>query len=261
MATDETTARRVYFTTSETPITNRLLLKAAGRAVGRVPRFVPVPRFVLKTAMLAATAASRIIPFKNQLDRKQYEQMVAPSFVCTSARLTADTGWRRALPRRERRGRGGGVSRAGLAVAVHRPAGDLPSRRRPALRSAPCSDPSVARRARQRARDAERRARRDPGRARRTAPSSRARRHRQEPAARRVRGAGGDLGGDAARGARLGLRRSPRALAVDAGAALAAGGRGPPRPHRRGDRRPYPLRAVSRRSPTSSPTPRRGGRS
>ena len=43
--------------------------------------------------MHVATAASSVFGFKNQLDRKQLEQMLAPSFVCTSARLTRDTGW------------------------------------------------------------------------------------------------------------------------------------------------------------------------
>jgi nucleoside-diphosphate-sugar epimerase len=54
---------------------------------------VPVPRPLLYLAMRVATAFSALTGVRNQLDEKQYRQMTEPSFVCTSARLTADTGW------------------------------------------------------------------------------------------------------------------------------------------------------------------------
>jgi nucleoside-diphosphate-sugar epimerase len=53
-----------------------------------------VPHVLLYVAMYVMTFLSAIFRFKNQLDRKQLAQMLAPSFVCTSARLTADTGWK-----------------------------------------------------------------------------------------------------------------------------------------------------------------------
>jgi hypothetical protein len=43
--------------------------------------------------MHASTALSKVFGFKNQLDRKQYEQMVAPAFVCSSDRLKSDLGF------------------------------------------------------------------------------------------------------------------------------------------------------------------------
>jgi hypothetical protein len=55
---------------------------------------VPIPRWGLFLAMKIATAVSAIFRFKNQLDAKQYAQMVAPAFVCTSAALRSDLGWR-----------------------------------------------------------------------------------------------------------------------------------------------------------------------
>jgi nucleoside-diphosphate-sugar epimerase len=94
MAGDSSSQSRLYFVTAEEPMTNRSLLASIGRAMGRRFVVVPVPRVLLRVAMEAATAAARVIPFTNQLDRKQYEQMVAPGFVCTSERLTADTGWK-----------------------------------------------------------------------------------------------------------------------------------------------------------------------
>ena len=37
--------------------------------------------------MAGTSAAAKILPFKNQLDDKQYRQMVAPAFQCSSAAL------------------------------------------------------------------------------------------------------------------------------------------------------------------------------
>ena len=43
--------------------------------------------------MRVATALAADFRFRNQLDTKQYKQMVAPGYVCTSAALRRDLGW------------------------------------------------------------------------------------------------------------------------------------------------------------------------
>jgi hypothetical protein len=43
--------------------------------------------------MRVATATAAVLKFKNQLDGKQYAQMVAPAFVCSSASLRSELGW------------------------------------------------------------------------------------------------------------------------------------------------------------------------
>ena len=116
MAEDSSSESRLYYASSEAATTNRELLAAIGRAMGKGFVVVPLPRALLKVAMIAATTAARVIPFKNQLDRKQYEQMIAPGFVCTSERLTADTGWRAAVSLDEA---------ARVSVEGYRVAGDL----------------------------------------------------------------------------------------------------------------------------------------
>lgn len=95
MCEDTSATHRLYYTTSEAPTTNRALLSAMSRALGsaRALTIVPVPHVLLYIAMRVMTLLSAVFGFKNQLDRKQLAQMTAPSFVCTSARLTADTGW------------------------------------------------------------------------------------------------------------------------------------------------------------------------
>ena len=93
MAQEPGAEHRVYYATSEQVITNRELVRSMAQAQGRRVHIVPVPRFVLFVAMLVATAFARALRLRNQLDRKQYEQMTAPAFVCTSEALSAATGW------------------------------------------------------------------------------------------------------------------------------------------------------------------------
>ena len=39
------------------------------------------------------TAAAALLGFRNQLDEKQYRQMRASGFVCSSQRLSDELGW------------------------------------------------------------------------------------------------------------------------------------------------------------------------
>jgi len=93
MASDMSDANRLYFTGSEQRITNHELIRTIAAVQGKRVVVLPVPRPLLYLAMRVATAFSALTGVRNQLDEKQYRQMTEPSFVCTSARLTADTGW------------------------------------------------------------------------------------------------------------------------------------------------------------------------
>lgn len=70
------------------------LWRELGNAVGRAVRVVPLPRAVLYAGMLGSTAASRLFGTRNQLDLKQYEQMVARAFLCSGAKLERELDWR-----------------------------------------------------------------------------------------------------------------------------------------------------------------------
>lgn len=98
LANDASSDHKLYYVTSDTPTTNREMLTAMARAQSleraTSSTIIPVPHSVLYAAMLAMTALSSLFRFKNQLDRKQYLQMTAPSFVCSGARLAADMGFR-----------------------------------------------------------------------------------------------------------------------------------------------------------------------
>jgi nucleoside-diphosphate-sugar epimerase len=93
MADDRRPGSRCYYASHPQRIDVGDLWRELARAVGRGVRVLPVPRAALYVAMLASTLAATLFRFKNQLDAKQYAQMVAPAFVCSSARLRADLGW------------------------------------------------------------------------------------------------------------------------------------------------------------------------
>lgn len=94
MAGAEDDAHHTYFVASNEETTNEALLRGMAAAMGKTLRIVRIPKPLLYVAMLAATAASKVFRFKNQLDLKQYQQMTAPEFVCSSRRLQRELGWR-----------------------------------------------------------------------------------------------------------------------------------------------------------------------
>ncbi len=93
MADDARAGSFVYYVSHPEPMNTHLLWQELAAAVGKKVAVVPVPRPMLRLAMLGATAFSRVFGFKNQLDEKQYAQMVAPAFVCSSARIRTELGW------------------------------------------------------------------------------------------------------------------------------------------------------------------------
>lgn len=93
MADDRRPGSYCYYTSYPAPTDARALWRELSKAVSRGILVVPVPAWALYVAMRAATAGAAVFRFKNQLDAKQYRQMVAPAFVCSSARLREDLGW------------------------------------------------------------------------------------------------------------------------------------------------------------------------
>jgi nucleoside-diphosphate-sugar epimerase len=91
---DRTATHRTYFVSHPQAIDHHTLWMTLGKVMHRRVVVVPVPRPVLYTSMLAMTALAKRFRFKNQLDRKQYDQITAPPFVCSSDALQRDLGWR-----------------------------------------------------------------------------------------------------------------------------------------------------------------------
>jgi nucleoside-diphosphate-sugar epimerase len=93
MSLDNSENHRLYFVTSEIPVTNRELVQEIGYALGKKLRIILLPKFVIKIAMYISTVAAILFRMRNLFDNKQYKQMTAPSFFCTSDLLTAETNW------------------------------------------------------------------------------------------------------------------------------------------------------------------------
>jgi nucleoside-diphosphate-sugar epimerase len=93
MAHDGRAGSFVYFASHPDRMTVPEMWQKLGSALGKRVTVLPVPRFVLYLAMRIGTFLAGIFRFRNQLDEKQYDQMVAPAFVCSSERLRTDLGW------------------------------------------------------------------------------------------------------------------------------------------------------------------------
>jgi nucleoside-diphosphate-sugar epimerase len=93
MAEDPRRDSFVYFTSHPDAVNVPTLWRELGRALDKRVIVLPIPRVILFLAMLVATFLAKIFRFKNQLDKKQYDQMVAPAFVCSSEKLKAELGW------------------------------------------------------------------------------------------------------------------------------------------------------------------------
>jgi nucleoside-diphosphate-sugar epimerase len=93
MMPDTSDAHRTYFLAAREQMDTERLWQAMSEAIGRRVRIMRVPRSVLRGASVASTAFSKVFGFTNQLDAKQYDQMVAPAFLCSSEALSAATGW------------------------------------------------------------------------------------------------------------------------------------------------------------------------
>jgi nucleoside-diphosphate-sugar epimerase len=94
MVDDRRPGAQCYYASHPAATDVRELWRELGRAVGKSVVVAPVPRPVLYLAMLASTLSAAVFGFKNQLDAKQYKQMVASAWLCASDRLRDDLGWR-----------------------------------------------------------------------------------------------------------------------------------------------------------------------
>jgi dihydroflavonol-4-reductase len=93
MVDDRRPGSFLYFVSHPSAIDVRELWRGLARAVGSGVMVVPLPRWVLYVAMRVSTFVSRLLGHRNQLDEKQYKQMTAPAFVCSSEAIRRDLGW------------------------------------------------------------------------------------------------------------------------------------------------------------------------
>jgi nucleoside-diphosphate-sugar epimerase len=90
---DTSQAHHTYFVSHPQAMDTPTMWKTLGKVMDRRVAVIPIPRPVLYATMIAMTALAKRFKFKNQLDIKQYEQITAPPFVCSSAALQRDLAW------------------------------------------------------------------------------------------------------------------------------------------------------------------------
>lgn len=84
---DPQNRHRVYYVSHPDQTDAVELLEEMGYALNRKVFFLPVPRPLLKSLSVTMSVLSQVIPFKNQLDEKQYRQINASAFLCSSKKL------------------------------------------------------------------------------------------------------------------------------------------------------------------------------
>lgn len=86
MLGDNSREHRTYFVSHPSSTDQRTLSRALGTVLERDVFVVPVPKGLLYGLMKLGVS--------KQLDEKQYKQIVAPGFLCSSSALSRDTGWK-----------------------------------------------------------------------------------------------------------------------------------------------------------------------
>ena len=120
---------RTYHAGHPEPVTQQELAAAIGRALGRRVRTLGVPGVIVRKLLSLAGAATRAAGGTPLLDGDKASELLAPGWVCSSAALQRDAGWRAVIALADGLAETAACYRAaGLAVAC----------------STTCSRPSIA---------------------------------------------------------------------------------------------------------------------
>lgn len=95
--TSPAAAGHVYFAAHPATTTSRQLALAAGRALGKTPRIVPVPPLVARGILWTVGTLAAISGRASVLSPDKGNEYLAPAWICRSDALTRDTGWRAAI--------------------------------------------------------------------------------------------------------------------------------------------------------------------
>lgn len=93
-ATSPAAVGHIYYAAHQSTTTSRELVLAAGRALGKTPRIVPVPPVVARGVLWAVGTLAYIAGRATLLSADKGNEYLAPAWTCRSDALTRDTGWR-----------------------------------------------------------------------------------------------------------------------------------------------------------------------
>src|SRR2546426_394419 len=87
---------RVYFAAHPAVITSRELVRAIGRAVGREPHIVPLPRPLARGLLWTIGSMAHLAGRATLLSGDKAAEFLAPAWTCRSDALARDPAWRAA---------------------------------------------------------------------------------------------------------------------------------------------------------------------
>lgn len=94
MMDESSTEHKTYFVSHHDPIDTHHLWRAVGQSLDKNIKLIKVPRPLLYLTMHTNTLYANLFDKPNVFDRKYYDQLKAPAWVCRSDRLTLDLGWK-----------------------------------------------------------------------------------------------------------------------------------------------------------------------
>ncbi|MEZ5007471.1 MAG: NAD(P)-dependent oxidoreductase [Chitinophagales bacterium] len=92
MMNDPSQENKIYFVAHSKQTTNNDLFLALGKVMNKKVSIIPLPKIVLKLAMQTSSFVTNLLQIKNQLDKKQYDQLIN-DFECSSALLQKELHW------------------------------------------------------------------------------------------------------------------------------------------------------------------------
>ena len=95
--TSPAAAGHVYFAAHPSTTSSRNLALAAGRALGKTPKIVPVPPLVARGILWTLGTLATLSGRASVLSPDKGNEYLAPAWICRSDALTRDTGWRAAI--------------------------------------------------------------------------------------------------------------------------------------------------------------------
>lgn len=94
VATTPAAAAHVYYAAHPQSTSTRGLVLAVGRALQKKPVVLPIPPALARGVLAAIGSLARIAGRATLLSADKANEFLAPGWVCSSAALTRDTGWR-----------------------------------------------------------------------------------------------------------------------------------------------------------------------
>jgi nucleoside-diphosphate-sugar epimerase len=95
-ATAPGAANQLYYAAHPVVTTSRGLVRAIGRAVGRVPRIIPLPAPLARALLWAIGSVPHLAGRATLLSSDKAAEFLAPAWTCRPEALMRDTGWRAA---------------------------------------------------------------------------------------------------------------------------------------------------------------------